>query len=227
MRLAGIDGTRSGWVAVVADAGMPASAQLSHVTDLESFVMTTDFAVIDMPIGFVSGPDGRNVETAMRAFLPGKSSSVFPTPCREALLEPVYHDASWVNERVLGKRLPKQTFMLFPKMREVDGVVRKLGQARLREGHPEVSFAAMAGSPVISRKREAIGQAERARLLTVEGVLVSDLMLGLERWMGSADDVLDAAALWWSANRFVRGAHLTLPPVPLRDPEGLEMSVIA
>jgi predicted RNase H-like nuclease len=227
MRLAGIDGCKSGWVAVVGDAGRPASVAIQHVTDLRGFLADIDFALIDMPIGFVSGPAPRDVEPAMRAVLVGKTSSVFPTPCRMALAEGVYHDASFVNEQALGKRLPKQTFMLFPKMREIDDLVRAFGQSRLREGHPEVSFAAMAGAPVLSKKRDQAGQSDRIRLLEAQGLPARTLLDGRLRGKMAADDILDAAALWWSADRFRRAQHRTLPPVPSQDAVGLEMSVIA
>ncbi|MGL6210187.1 MAG: DUF429 domain-containing protein [Paracoccaceae bacterium] len=227
MLLAGIDGCRTGWVAVVAEAGNPASARLQHVTDLGAFLGDVQFALIDMPIGFVAGPHGRDVEVSMRAYLPGKASSVFPTPCRMALAEEIYFDASFVNEQVLGKRLPKQSFMLFPKMREIDQIVQRIGQSRLREGHPEVSFAAMAGAPVQSKKREPAGQLERSLLLEGQGLPAGGLLSGRVRGKMGADDVLDAAALWWSSDRFLRAAHITLPPSPSIDSTGLEMSVIA
>ena len=227
MRLAGIDGCKGGWVAVEAEAGRPSSARLTHVTDLAAFLAQTDFALVDMPIGFACGPASRDVETAMRAALRGKASSVFPTPCRMALAELVYADASFVNEQALGKRLPKQSFMLFPKMREIDTIVCALGQNRLREGHPEVSFAVMAGSSVLSWKREPQGMADRVALLEAQGLPARALLGGLIRGRMAADDILDAAALWWSAERFRRGKHETFPPVPSRDAVGLEMSVIA
>jgi len=225
--LAGIDGCPTGWVATVARAGAPASARLEHITDLAAFLATVDFALIDMPIGFVSGPASRDVEAAMRAALKGKASSVFPTPCRMALAEQVYFDASFVNEQALGKRLPKQTFMLFPKMREIDALVQTLGQSRLREGHPEVSFAAMAGAPVLSRKRQPEGLADRVLLLERQGLPTGALLAARTRGKMAADDILDSAAMWWSADRFASGRHFTLPPIPSRDATGLEMSVVA
>lgn len=185
------------------------------------------FAAIDMPIGLVDGPAPRDVDHAMRARLKVKASSVFPTPARRALAEEVYFDASLVNAEALGKKLPQQTFILFPNLREMDPVVRAFGQDRLREGHPEVSFAGMAGDPVLSRKRQPDGQAERAALLERVGIPAGDL-LGAPGPAGvAADDVLDAAAILWTAWRFRRGAHVTDRPVPSRDGTGLEMSVIA
>lgn len=227
MLLAGIDGCPTGWVATVAPAGNPAVARLQHVTDLGAFLATVDFALIDMPIGFVSGPASRDVEVAMRAALKGKASSVFPTPCRMALSEQVYFDASFVNEQALGKRLPKQTFMLFPKMREIDALVQTHGQSRLREGHPEVSFAAMAGAPVLSRKRRPEGKVDRILLLEGQGLPAAALLSALVRGKMAADDILDSAAMWWSADRFVSDRHITLPPAPSKDPTGIEMSVVA
>jgi predicted RNase H-like nuclease len=227
MRLAGIDGCKSGWVAVVADAGSPALAQMHFVTDLSTFLRNIDFAVIDMPIGLVPGPAPRDVEIALRADLKGKASSVFPTPCRSAFVETDYINASDVNEQALGKRLPKQTFMLFPKMREIDAVVRAHGQSRLREGHPEASFATMAGAPVISKKSLAEGRAERIALLEAEGLPARALLGGRIKAKMADDDILDAAALLWTADRFQRGLCKTFPPVPSKDAVGLEMSVIA
>lgn len=225
--LAGIDGCRSGWVATIGEAGNPASARLLHVTDLANFLGSVSFALVDMPIGFVSGPSSRDVEAEMRSLLKGKASSVFPTPCRMALAEEVYFDASFVNEQALGKRLPKQTFMLFPKMREIDSLVRLFGQTRLREGHPEVSFAEMARQPVLSKKREPVGQAERLELLNMQGLPATSLLSAWSKGKMSADDILDSAALWWSADRFISGRHITLPNRPSKDAVGLEMSVVA
>ena len=227
MWLAGIDGCPTGWVAILAEADRLASARLTLVTDLRACLADVDFALIDMPIGFVEGPDSRDVEVAMRQRLKGKASSVFPTPCRSALDEFVYADASYLNEKALGKRLPKQSFMLFPKMREVDRLVRDLGQSRLREGHPEVSFAEMTGVPILSKKREPAGQVERLLLLEAQGLPARALLGDLVKGRMAADDILDAAALLWSADRFRRGQHETYPPVPSRDAVGLEMSIIA
>lgn len=225
--IAGVDGCPGGWVATVAGAGNPASARLELVTDLAAFLETVSFALIDMPIGFASGPAPRDVEPAMRALLKGKASSVFPTPCRMALAEPTYLDASFVNEEILGKRLPKQTFMLFPKMREIDALAQTLGQSRLREGHPEVSFAVMAGAPVLSKKRQPQGQADRAALLQREGLPTTALLAARVKGKMAADDILDSAAMWWSANRFLTQSHITLPARPSQDAAGLEMSVVA
>ncbi len=228
-RLAGIDGCSTGWVSVIAEAGNFSSARLAHsesLTDLLSREVI-DFAIVDMPIGLVDGPASRDVELAMRKYLPGKASSVFPTPARLAIAEWVYFDASFVNQQILGKGLPKQTFALFPKLREVDKAARDFGQSRLREGHPEVSFAALKGMPVLSKKRELEGRSERIALLQSQGIPAMELLQARIRGAMADDDILDASVLLWSASRFNSSQHITLPPVPQSDSAGLEMSVIA
>jgi predicted RNase H-like nuclease len=229
MRLAGVDGCKGGWVAVLApmdDPGAASSVFLSDVRELFS-VYGAGFAVIDIPVGFATGPEPRDVEQAMRKRLPGKTSSVFSTPCRAALAEMVYSDASHVNREHLGVGLSKQSFELFPKMREIDRVAVDLGQDRLREGHPEVSFAEMNGLPVLSRKRKPDGQAERIALLEKHGFPAAALAKGAKGLGCGIDDVLDATVLLWSAMRFQRGQHAIFPATPSRDALGLEMSVIA
>lgn len=230
MRLAGIDGCKGGWVAVVAgvdDTPACAVARFSPTLDALFQAEGPDFAVIDMPVGFVSGPVPRDVEPALRARLPGKAASVFSTPCRQALAQPDYAAACAVNAQHLGRKLSRQIFGIFPKMREVDAALPRIGQHRLREGHPEVSFALMAGQPVRSPKRKPEGRAARLALLSDAGFRPEALLAARQDRLCQPDDLLDAAALLWSARRYARGEHQTLPPTPQRDSAGLEMSVIA
>lgn len=229
MRMAGIDGCKRGWVIVHAPSHDLASACVAFTDDLRSFVTQEqiNLAVIDIPIGFTSGPNDREVEVAMRATLKGKTSSVFNTPCRQALCASSYEKASETNRKVLGKGLSKQTHAIFPKMREIDGLVQELGQQVIREGHPEVTFSVLNGQPVLARKKDPDGLSERVALLLRNGIPVEQL-LGQPRKFGAGkDDVVDAAAMFCTADRFLRQEHQTFPPSPSRDSVGLEMSVIA
>ena len=228
MRRAGIDGCKAGWVAVVAEGDGRDTPRLAVSPTLAGLFAAEglDFAVLDMPVGLVAGPGPREVEPALRRRLKGKASSVFSTPCRAALAETSYAGASAANARAPGRRLSRQSFAIFPKMREADAAARQLGQVRLREGHPEVSFALMAGAPVPSRRRRPEGLRDRLALPERAGLPVTAL-LGARPARVGADDILDAAALLWTALRFGRGQHETFPPVPVRDAVGLEMSAIA
>jgi predicted RNase H-like nuclease len=226
MRLAGIDGCKGGWVAVIAHSDT-AQPSLHVAPDLDSVMAGVDFALVDMPLGLVDGPAPRRVEPALRAALPGKASSVFPTPCRAALACDDYADASKTNHARLSRKLTKQTYNLFPKMRELDVTGAAMGQTRLREGHPEVSFALMTGAPLLSRKRQPQGRRDRLDALSAQGIDGAALLATARALPVAPDDVLDAAALLWSARRFRCGQHSTFPARPDRDARGLEMSVIA
>ena len=68
--------------------------------------------------------------------------------------------------RTLGVGINQQTFHLFPKMREVDELLRSRPRLKriVYEAHPELAFARMnGGKPVLSKKRQPDGYAERRR----------------------------------------------------------------
>ena len=123
---------------------------------------------VDMPIGLVDTPrPPRACEVEARRYLPGKASSVFPTPCRPALACSTHAEANALSKS-LGVGINKQTFNLFAKMREVDellGARRSLRKV-VYEAHPELAFARMnRGRPVLSKKRRPDGFEERLKLL--------------------------------------------------------------
>lgn len=229
MRIGGVDGCKAGWIAVCADAGNLASATPVYAKHLRDLVVRESeaFLVVDMPVGLVDGPQIRTVEKSLRGFLGGKSSSVFNAPSRKALSCDSYEQACQVNREALGMKMSRQSYALFPKMRIVDEVVADIGQTRLREGHPEASFAAMNGAPVLASKKTVAGAGRRIDLLQKAGLPVTSIMKDTPVGGIGIDDLLDAAALLWSANRYVENKHQTFPAEPDRNSAGLEMSVIA
>jgi predicted RNase H-like nuclease len=179
---------------------------------------------VDMPIGFVDVPrPPRACEAEARKLLPGKASSVFPTPCRAALACLTHAEAN-ATSRKLGIGINQQTFHLFPKMREVDALLR--GSAKLRrvvfEAHPELAFARMnGGKPVLSKKRQPDGYSERLKLLARHGFRTK-----VERLLGAArDDILDAIAVCRTATLIAGGKATRLGPARQRDSCGLPMNI--
>jgi predicted RNase H-like nuclease len=197
MRVAGVDGTRGGWVAVVLENGQfaadhvlrPIETRFEELEDVEVIA-------IDVPIGF--GP--RRADAAARAFLSGAASTVFTTPPRSVLEAPFGP----------GLGVSAQAHALGPRILHVT----RLAQAdtRLREVHPEVSFRAMNERQSLRRRKKSAGGAlERIELLRRQGILLDQL--------GPAgdvplDDVVDAAAAAWSAQRIATGTARTLPDPP-------------
>ena len=87
-------------------------------------VLALDAAVIavDMPIGFPEG-SGRAAEREARSRLGQRQSSVFSVPSRDAVMCEDYRDACAANLRNSdpSRKVAKQVFHIFPKMREIDG----------------------------------------------------------------------------------------------------------
>ena len=177
-----------------------------------------------MPIGLTDTPrPGRTCEGEARKLLPGKTSSVFPTPCRPALACTSYAHAN-TTSKTLGAGLTQQTFHLFPKLREIDELLRterKL-QRVVYEAHPELAFARMnGGKPVLSKKRQPEGYAERRKLLAQHGFKTK-----IDRLPGAArDDILDAIAVCRTATLIGAGAATRLGPASARDRHDLPMNI--
>jgi predicted RNase H-like nuclease len=197
VRVAGIDGTKGGWVAIVLEDGR-------FVDDFLLRPVETDFAelndveviAIDIPIGF--GP--READRAARSLLAGRASVVFPTPPREVLAAP-FGPGLGVSAQAhaLGSRIVHVTELA-------------LRDGRFREVHPEVSFRAMnRGQPLGHRKKSAAGALKRLELLQQARIDLTEI-----QGSGSAplDDVFDAAAAAWSAHRIATGAAQSLPDPP-------------
>jgi predicted RNase H-like nuclease len=159
---------------------------------------------IDVPIGY--GP--READSAARALLTGAASTVFPTPTREALDRPFGP----------GLGVSAQAHALGPRIKHVTAVAEC--DTRIHEVHPELSFRAMnAWRPLSYSKKSAGGAVERMALLSRHGIALDHLDAA-----GSVplDDVVDAAAAAWTANRI--GLH-TAEAVPA-GPHGARLGVI-
>jgi len=218
----GADGCRTGWVICRRDTD--GTLDIRVVKTLAEACEGLSILAVDMPIGLMDEPvPGRACEPLARALLPGKASSVFPTPCRPALACTTHAEANATSRR-LGKGLNQQTFHLFPKMREIDELMR--GSRKLRgivhEAHPELAFARMnGGKPVLSKKRQPEGFEERLKLLGNHGYKAK-----IERLPGAArDDILDAIAVCRTAVLIAEGTATRLGPAKEMDRHGLPMNI--
>lgn len=203
----GVDACKSGWVAIRLAETVTAHFA-STVADLP-----TDVSVIaiDIPIGL---PDRgrRTADVKTRAELGPRWSSIFMTPVRAALAEETHSRASAVNRELAGEGMSIQAFGLFPKIREVDAWRRTVSH-RVVEAHPELSFREMAGAPLPDSKKTWAGHEHRRRLLAEQGIhLPADL--GNAGREAAPDDILDAAAVAWTAARVTANIARSLPDPP-------------
>jgi predicted RNase H-like nuclease len=83
------------------------------------------------------------------------------------------------------------------------------GEPRLHEVHPEVSFKHMAGHGLRYPKRSPQGMAERRELLAGQGIEIPAEAYALRSV--AVDDLFDAAAAAWSAQRIATGEAGCLP----------------
>ena len=236
--VAGIDGCRAGWMVVTWD-GSTATPKAGILPDFAAVLdLEASVIAVDMPIGLPerAGAGGRLACVEARARLGARQSSVFSVPSRAAVMCDDYRDACRVNLEHSDppRKVAKQCFNLFPKMREIDHLLTPDMQNRVFEVHPELAFWAMNGErPLALPKKvksrpDTDGMALRRRLLSQAGFPID--MLQRETWRASQageDDVLDACAVAWSARRLRNGRHIRLPSNPPRDGRGLRMEINA
>ena len=108
------------------------------------------------------------------------------------------------------------------KIKEVDALISRDHEHRVAEMHPECSFVAMNSGETLASKHTSLGIEQRSRL--VESHFgVTPIPLQFAR----IDDVLDAYAVLWSAERFAVGIHRTMPEHnEQRDARGLLMRIV-
>jgi predicted RNase H-like nuclease len=202
----GVDAARGGWIAVALADGRFADAVLERrfPVVLERFGDAEEIGV-DVPIGLPEPGLRRRADVEARSVVGGRRSSIFFTPSRAALEAPTYREA-----RRIAPSTSAQGWALRTAILDVD----RIHDARVREVHPEVSFAVLAGEPLAFAKRTWNGQRERLRLLHRAGIKIPE---HLDAGLVAADDVVDAAIGAWTATRIARGEHVTFPADPLPD----------
>lgn len=210
-QVCGVDGCPGGWV--VADANgctvVPTLAEIVHRYSLIG---------IDMPIGLAA--DGRrSCDVEARKALFRRASTVFTPPPRPLVHIEDYATANAESRIRFGRGISKQSFMIWPRIRELDAIARVVPD-RFVEIHPECSFLAIAGEVLPSKHSEAGKKFRKNFLETALGGLPA-VPRGAK-----VDDFLDAHAVLWSALRFVRNEHITYGDGAL-DGVGLAMRIVA
>jgi predicted RNase H-like nuclease len=207
-RVLGVDGCKLGWVGITWEGEAYFG---TSILELLAAAGPVTCIGIDMPIGL---PDSgrRQADSLARKLVGRRASSVFTTPVRVALEASSHADAIAVNRAVTGEGLSAQVFALAAKTLEVDAFVRSTTTPVI-EVHPELSFATMAGAPLPWGKKTWAGTQHRQALLAGAGLQLST-DLGEAGHRAAVDDVLDAAAVAWTAQRFTRGEAFPLPDPP-------------
>ena len=231
IRSVGVDGCRRGWICVFRED------KAFHYRIVESIdeiidLFPSETIAIDVPIGLPdAGP--RSVDVLARRRLQGRRSSVFPAPIRPILRATDREIASDISEAVDGRRISTQAWAIVPKIFEVDLAIQRTPALRnqVHECHPEVCWAGMNDStPMQFGKKRQSGR--RERLALVERYfgrpgcnLYEEIGTQHRRCDVAPDDVLDALACLWTAERIASGQAIHLLRKPELDSLGIPMQM--
>lgn len=232
--VAGADGCKAGWVVVLRETKSRRIEVrvVSGLSEVLRWKPSPEVLGVDIPIGLLdrAEPGGRRCDEEARKLLGRfRGSSVFSPPARRALRARTFEEANRLN-RSTGPDAPGMTlqgFGILPKIREVDELITPALQRRVLEVHPELSFYEMNGKrPLVEPKKTSDGRKRRIRLLA--GVWRRNLRDVIEcgsRGVGR-DDIIDAMAVCWTADRVLRKKEIRLPGEPYRDSRGLRMEIV-
>jgi predicted RNase H-like nuclease len=220
MRVTGVDACRRGWVAVsLCSPGQPAEVRVHETL---TGVLDGDGASvvgIDMPLGLLES-GWREADRAARRLLGPRRSSVFAIPPRAVWAQVDYQAASRLCRELTGQGFSIQAWGLRAKLLEANRY-RDGGRRVLHEVHPELAFSAMAGAPLAHSKHTAAGRDLRRALLSQAGIaLTAD-----SARLAPVTDVMDAAAVAWSAWRIAVGQAVVIPDHTQRDRQGLAITI--
>ena len=178
---------------------------------------------IDMPLGLL-GVGWRDADRLARRALGRRGATVFAIPPRPVWECGTYAEANRTCRDLTGKGLSVQAWGLRRKITEADEYRRRaptsLPPVHLYEVHPELSFTTLAGAPLDDSKHTKAGLAVRRELLARAGITLPRKVAG-----AAEDDLLDAAAVAWSARRIAAGQAVILTAPAQRADDGTEIAI--
>ena len=228
-KIAGIDGSKGGWVCV---SGYENNFKKLKFEKLEKFhdVKSKNFnlVLVDIPIGLDIDlkKGGRIVDKLARKELLTNKSSIFNAPSRLVLDAKNYEEANKINKSK-GMGLSKQSWNLVKKIKEVDKYIRDSNETIIFESHPEIIFQIMKRGRVSSNKKNEEGIIERRNLLVKNGFdkVFLERNLSAKDNFYKQDDFIDACSLFWSANRAIANSEVKIPNDKVLDSEGIIMQI--
>jgi predicted RNase H-like nuclease len=238
--LAGVDGCLAGWVAAfVRPAGQEVRVRVvPGFADITSAPEAPAVIAVDIPIGLPDhiGPGGRGPEAAVRPLLGARQSAVFSVPSRAAVHAKNFGEACRIGLETSEppRKISKQLFMIAPKIREADALLRgdPALAASVYEVHPEVAFWRLNGNRALDEPKKVRGVpygpglALRRDLLIAAGFARACLEAVPPKG-ARADDLLDALACAAIARRIFGGVAEPFPASPGRDKFGLPVAIWA
>ncbi|MFI5015071.1 MAG: DUF429 domain-containing protein [Hyphomicrobiales bacterium] len=244
--IAGVDGCRAGWIVARQPIGPSRRIDIAIHRHFETILDPADpptIVAVDMPIGLPAriGAQGRGPEQQVRPLLGARRASVFAIPSRGAVEAQDYASACAIAAATSdpSRKVSKQAFMLFRKIREIDQLLRTAPSGidppwsrRVFEAHPELGFWRLNDErPLLHPKKikgrpNPDGLRERQHILRLAG-LPASAVASVPPPGAAPDDLLDALALLGIARRILRGEARPFPDPPHFDALGLPVAIWA
>jgi threonine dehydratase len=240
MWVAGVDGCRAGWIAVLMRVDDPQAHRIVTAPTLDAIADAPEqpaVIAVDMPIGLPERTEGsgRLPEQLIRPLLGARQSSVFAIPSRRAVAAEDFGEACAIAAATSEppRKISRQGFGIFPKIREIDALLRARPDLlpRVYEVHPELAFWALNDRKALNQPKKvkgtpyAPGMALRQTLLTRSGLLPEGLIHASPPRGAAQDDLLDALAGLTVALDIARGGGQPFPDPPGRDANGLPVAI--
>jgi predicted RNase H-like nuclease len=240
MWVAGVDGCRAGWIAVLMRVDDPQAHRIATAPRLAAIVDAPEqpaVIAVDMPVGLPERTEGsgRLPEQLIRPLLGQRQSSVFAIPSRRAVEAQDYGEACAIAAATSdpSRKVSRQGFAIFPRIREIDALLRARPDlmARVFEVHPELAFWALNDRNALHEPKKAKGtpygpgMALRRELLARSGLLPGSLIQAPPPRGAAQDDLLDALAGLTVALDIARGGGQPFPDPPGRDAHGLPVAI--
>jgi len=235
LAVTGVDACARGWVAVTLGPGEAVRIAVAATLDDLPLAGVTG---IDMPLGLLAA-GWRDADLLARRALGRRGVTVFAIPPRPAWDCDSYAEASGLCRELTGKSFSVQAWGLRRKIAEADAYRRRAAASwrpapapggacaapgpdgvHLYEVHPELSFATLAGAPLADTKHTPAGLAVRRDLLAGAGIALPARVPG-----AAENDLLDAAAVAWSARRIAAGQAVLLANPAQRADDGAEIAI--
>jgi predicted RNase H-like nuclease len=226
--LFGVDGCRGGWIAASrATDGAVTVQRVGSLRELDA----PQVIAIDIPIGLADAGN-RECDLVARARLGVRRSSVFAAPIRPMLAAASHGEACTIGRNAPGnhgKAIALQAWNIVPKIREIDALLRDRPELRsvVHEVHPELIFNELSRGAPLPKKKLLDGRQARLALLAVAlNETVHETMAHRHALACAPDDIVDAIAALWTAERIFRGEATCIPPRPPFDSVGLAMRMM-
>jgi predicted RNase H-like nuclease len=222
MTVVGVDACKGGWIAVVKRDENITAHVIEYISFLNALVPDARVIAIDIPIGLLS--EGvRTADIEGRKALEHRQSTLFVVPVRQALMAATPDEATRISKNSGGPGISRQSFGLKEKILQVDSWLA-IAPCPVYEVHPELSFKEMTGTVLTSSKKTWSGMRARREALLREGISLDEVAVEAGSKCAT-DDMLDAGAAVWSAERILDGRARSIPLVPQRSPEGRDIAI--